>query len=354
MLSVLGSLGSRSVWCCSGIELTLIVEEPMLGMKGTRSTSIRKDDFNAACTRLICHQAFVFELLASSRKVILERMEWTHTDDFGVDMVTHTGQAIVLVDLHKVSSRFYFGTARSILDQGTQASLQLWKPDDRCKLRCLAAPAFPSSPLPIVPHPYGSPNHVRAPPGFRAAMAFTASTTPVDRREDTPGDESPPHKRLCLTTLTSRYEVGESSTAAPRPTGGHGIDYGFIGTLDAKTRRQRATEVGYEIRDVWESGQTGCLCCVEVILRIDRLSCSRESMDWGQLLAALGQIQALQARASTTVGLVYSFLVSDNHNNMPPRRSSATARTAAIAAATPYDKLLLLTAIEARVSAGTC
>ncbi|GKF25730.1 hypothetical protein Tco_0081624, partial [Tanacetum coccineum] len=36
--------------------------------------------------------------------------------------------------------------------------------------RCLAAPALPSSPLPIVPHPYGSPNHVRAPPGFRAAM----------------------------------------------------------------------------------------------------------------------------------------------------------------------------------------
>ncbi|GKE98119.1 hypothetical protein Tco_0021470, partial [Tanacetum coccineum] len=29
--------------------------------------------------------------------------------------------------------------------------------------RCLAAPALPSSPLPIVPHLYGSPNHVRAP-----------------------------------------------------------------------------------------------------------------------------------------------------------------------------------------------
>ncbi|GKG06741.1 hypothetical protein Tco_0329710, partial [Tanacetum coccineum] len=28
-----------------------------------------------------------------------------------------------------------------------------------------------------------------------------------------------------------------SSTAAPRPAKGHGIDYGFIGTLDAETRR---------------------------------------------------------------------------------------------------------------------
>ncbi|GJU67141.1 hypothetical protein Tco_1253400 [Tanacetum coccineum] len=44
---------------------------------------------------------------------------------------------------------------------------------------------------------------------------------------------------------------GESSTAAPRPTRGHGVDYGFINTLDAKPRHQRAEEVGYGIRDVW-------------------------------------------------------------------------------------------------------
>ncbi|GKD97353.1 hypothetical protein Tco_1381250 [Tanacetum coccineum] len=150
--------------------------------------------------------------------------------------------------------------------------------------RCLATPTLPSSPLPIVPHLYGSPNHVRAPPGFRATMgrliASSPSThhplhpssplpppplslhlpphvptllplpssplpplpaslfipPPTDRKEDIPKAELPPHKRLCLTTLTSRYEVEESSTAAPRPTRGHGIDYGFIGTLDAKTR----------------------------------------------------------------------------------------------------------------------
>ncbi|GJY86537.1 hypothetical protein Tco_0500563 [Tanacetum coccineum] len=53
-----------------------------------------------------------------------------------------------------------------------------------------------------------------------------------------------------MTALTSGYEVGESSTAA-RPTGGLRADYGFIGTLDAKTRCQRAEEVGYGIRDVW-------------------------------------------------------------------------------------------------------
>ncbi|GKA92818.1 hypothetical protein Tco_0814743 [Tanacetum coccineum] len=165
--------------------------------------------------------------------------------------------------------------------------------------RCLAAPALPSSPLPIVPHPYGSPNHVRAPPGFRAAMgrlrASSPSTNhplhpspplppppsllhlpphvptslplpssplpplptllfippPVDRREDNSEAKLPPHKRLCLTALRSRYEVWESSTAAPRPARGQGIDYGCIGTLDAETIRQRAEEVGYGIRDTW-------------------------------------------------------------------------------------------------------
>nr|GFD33664.1 hypothetical protein [Tanacetum cinerariifolium] len=36
-----------------------------------------------------------------------------------------------------------------------------------------------------------------------------------------PIDELPPRKRLCLDTLGSRYEVGESSMR------GRGVDYGF-------------------------------------------------------------------------------------------------------------------------------
>nr|GEV19058.1 hypothetical protein [Tanacetum cinerariifolium] len=55
---------------------------------------------------------------------------------------------------------------------------------------------------------------------------------PVDRRDDIPNTEMPPRKRLCLSTLSFRYEIGESSTA--RPTGGRGIDYGFVSTVDAE------------------------------------------------------------------------------------------------------------------------
>ncbi|GKB87159.1 hypothetical protein Tco_0959431 [Tanacetum coccineum] len=47
---------------------------------------------------------------------------------------------------------------------------------------------------------------------------------PVDRRDDILESEQPSRKRLCLSTLGSRYEIGESSTA--RPTRDRGVDYG--------------------------------------------------------------------------------------------------------------------------------
>nr|GEY89643.1 hypothetical protein [Tanacetum cinerariifolium] len=91
--------------------------------------------------------------------------------------------------------------------------------------RCTAPATLPPSPLP-------PPLHM---------------SPPVDRRDDIPETEMPPHKRLCLSTLGSRYEVRESSTV--RPTEGRGIDYGFISTLDAEARRRGIGEVGYGIRD---------------------------------------------------------------------------------------------------------
>ncbi|GKF44489.1 hypothetical protein Tco_0131041 [Tanacetum coccineum] len=37
----------------------------------------------------------------------------------------------------------------------------------------------------------------------------------VDCKDDIPESEQPPRKRLCLSTLGSRYEAGESSVARP-------------------------------------------------------------------------------------------------------------------------------------------
>ncbi|GKB52652.1 hypothetical protein Tco_0903405 [Tanacetum coccineum] len=121
--------------------------------------------------------------------------------------------------------------------------------------RLLALPILPpsplspwSSPLPQIPSP-----SLHLPPQVPTSLPLPSSPLPpltsslfipppVDHREDLPEAELPPHKRLCLTALTSRYEVEESSIVAPRPTGGHRIDYGFIGTLDAETRTSTTLE----------------------------------------------------------------------------------------------------------------
>ncbi|GJX94971.1 hypothetical protein Tco_0349557 [Tanacetum coccineum] len=111
-----------------------------------------------------------------------------------------------------------------------------------------------SFPLPQIPSPPLLPptSSLHLPPHVPTSLPLLLSPLPplpaslfippVDRREDTSEAELPPGKRLCLTALTSRYEVGESLTAAPRPTGGHRADYGFIGIMDAEIRRQRAEE----------------------------------------------------------------------------------------------------------------
>ncbi|GJS04355.1 hypothetical protein Tco_0320863 [Tanacetum coccineum] len=103
-------------------------------------------------------------------------------------------------------------------------------------------PQIPSPPLPPPP------SSLYLPPSVPTSLPLPSSPLPplpasifiplpVDRREDIPEAELPPRKRLCPTTPTSRYEVGESSTAAPRPTRGYRADYGFIGTIDAEIRR---------------------------------------------------------------------------------------------------------------------
>ncbi|GKG09589.1 hypothetical protein Tco_0338335, partial [Tanacetum coccineum] len=75
--------------------------------------------------------------------------------------------------------------------------------------------ALPSPPLPPLP------SSLYIPP-------------PVDYRDDILESEHPPRKRLCLSTLGSRYEIGESFTA--RSTGDRGVDYGFVSIVDAEAR----------------------------------------------------------------------------------------------------------------------
>ncbi|GJS33192.1 hypothetical protein Tco_0531574 [Tanacetum coccineum] len=121
---------------------------------------------------------------------------------------------------------------------------------------------------------------------------------------------SPLHLTNTALAVESLYRaaMGKSSNYSLGPARGHGIDYGFIGTLDAETRRQRAEEVGYGIRDVWvdltEAVEEVAPTTLEgVNARVTNVAAVQEQdtpdVYAGQLSAALGQIQALQARGQT-------------------------------------------------------
>ncbi|GJT17778.1 putative reverse transcriptase domain-containing protein [Tanacetum coccineum] len=117
--------------------------------------------------------------------------------------------------------------------------ISLSPPSARERLARCTAPYAHLSPLPCTAHSISP----------LPLLHISIHTPPVTRRDDIPEFELPPRKRSCLSTLGSRYEVGESSNA--RPTRGRGIYYGFVSTVDAEARRRGIKEVGYGIRDTW-------------------------------------------------------------------------------------------------------
>ncbi|GJS99727.1 hypothetical protein Tco_0820897 [Tanacetum coccineum] len=128
---------------------------------------------------------------------------------------------------------------------------------------------------------------------------------PVDYRDKIPESEQPPRKRLCLSTLGSRYEVEESSTA--RPTRGRGIDYGFVSTVDAEERRQGIRDVGYGIRDTWVDPAEAVpkiapITVIEVNTRVTELA-KLHKHDTQDLYALLEDAQDSRSRISQRVNM---------------------------------------------------
>ncbi|GJU66261.1 hypothetical protein Tco_1252520 [Tanacetum coccineum] len=123
----------------------------------------------------------------------------------------------------------------------------------------------------------------------------------VDRRDDIPESEQPPRKRLYLSTIGSRYEIGESSTA--RPTRGRGIDYGFVSTVDVEERRQGIRDVGYGIRDMWvDLAEAVPEIVGEVNTRVTELAELHEH-DTHDLYALLEDAQDSRSRISQRVDM---------------------------------------------------
>nr|GEX91400.1 hypothetical protein [Tanacetum cinerariifolium] len=103
-------------------------------------------------------------------------------------------------------------------------------------------PQIPSPPLPASPHILPIPLPAASPP-----LQLLSSNRRVDRPEVT----LPPRKRLSIVHCPG-YDAGESSVAATaKPIEGRRADYGFVDSLEAEIRRQRAEDIGHGIRDTW-------------------------------------------------------------------------------------------------------
>nr|GFC76375.1 hypothetical protein [Tanacetum cinerariifolium] len=108
--------------------------------------------------------------------------------------------------------------------------------DDIDSSGCMALSALPSPPLPPSSYP---------PP-------------PIDRRDGIPESEQPPRKRLCLSTLGSSYEVGESSTRGQGDShikaGCHGFTASRFTYGDKMTLQETVwimEKEAYTAREVW-------------------------------------------------------------------------------------------------------
>ncbi|GJT60193.1 hypothetical protein Tco_1003726 [Tanacetum coccineum] len=127
-------------------------------------------------------------------------------------------------------------------------------------IRLRAEAASTSHSLPLPPPFILSPTRSDAPSsGIPPPLSISVPTSSpllllpsASRREDKPEVTLPPRKRLGIAVGT-RYEVGESSSAAAaKPAGGLRADYGFVATMDKEIRRDPERDVGYGITDSWD------------------------------------------------------------------------------------------------------
>ncbi|GJV74994.1 hypothetical protein Tco_1506578 [Tanacetum coccineum] len=130
---------------------------------------------------------------------------------------------------------------------------------------------------------------------------------PSQSKRRFPKANLPPQKRLCLTTPTPRFEVGESSTAAatrqPGLGAGRTTDYGFVDIVADAPRRHVTMEVGYGITEnrdeLVDAIQEGALTTLEGDNRArlsDRVDILLEDRLFHQQIVMLMEDEALVSR----------------------------------------------------------
>ncbi|GJS60465.1 putative reverse transcriptase domain-containing protein [Tanacetum coccineum] len=246
----------------------------------------------------------------------------------------------------------------------------------------MEARIIPSPPLP--PPTADSPTYAEAPLGYRAVgIRIRASSPLVPASLPLPSSPLPTLPPSLFIPLVDHMEDILEDELPPRKR----VDYGFIGTLDAETRRQRAEAVGYGIRDTCvdpreateediyvviddtQDRQTRIFQSVEALVDDTQYYCettrlldqealvSREA--WahsvGLSLAVHYELQGYMTHTwmqDHRIDAEESFIATlVAQNNMPPKRTSVAARTIVdAAAAAPMTTAIVEQLIAERVS----
>ncbi|GJZ68789.1 hypothetical protein Tco_0632339 [Tanacetum coccineum] len=124
----------------------------------------------------------------------------------------------------------------------------------------------------------------------------------TSRIADIPEADTPPRKRLLLTTPRPSCEVGEGSAAAaarqPRPTMAHRVDYSLVDTMETKFRdTERRMMTALEMVNM-RKDHAAVRAKIEV-LRRERIAYEQESMETCQALArSEAHCRTLEARVT--------------------------------------------------------
>ncbi|GJU30297.1 hypothetical protein Tco_1173886 [Tanacetum coccineum] len=107
----------------------------------------------------------------------------------------------------------------------------------RITVRTLDLPIIPSTSVRVERLASSYWPTIPPPPLTTNTPSLSCIPSPVDHRDDIPESEQPPRKRLHLSTIGSRYEIGESSTARSSQKV-KWIDYWFSAQSIAEEKRQ--------------------------------------------------------------------------------------------------------------------
>ncbi|GJS76009.1 putative reverse transcriptase domain-containing protein [Tanacetum coccineum] len=166
--------------------------------------------------------------------------------------------------------------------------------------------------------------HPLLPSGTPPLLPIPLPAPSTSRRADIPEADTPPWKRLLLTTPRPSCEVGESSAAAarqPGPTMAHRVDYSLVDTMETRFRdterrmmtalemvnmrvsyqvdvRSRESSEFYSRHHDAQKDRAAVRAEIEV-LRRERLAYEQESMETRQALArSEAYCRALEARVT--------------------------------------------------------